>query len=277
MIRKTFAGIGRCVSDAIFPGICAACGRLIKPGSKVSRTDPIDTHGLLPETVFRLVMDEYLCPCCIEDFTPLRSPYCSRCGEPFKSRHSGDHLCGDCITRKKHFLSARAFAVYDGAILKLIHAYKYKGRTRLAKPLAMLLYDTFVRHFSNSDIDTALAVPLHSKRLRKRGFNQALLMIRHLQSILQNTNRTGEPKITLGTEALVRSKDTLTQTGLERSRRIKNMKNAFAVKSFKQVAGKNVLLVDDVYTTGSTVEECARVLDNAGASGIYVLTLARAV
>lgn len=277
MIRKAFAGIGRSLSDAIFPGTCAACGKLIEPGSNVSEADLIDTHGLLPETVFRRVMDEYLCPCCIEDFTPLRSPYCSRCGEPFKSKHAGDHLCGDCITRKKHFLSARAFAVYDGAILKLIHAYKYKGRTRLAKPLAVLLYDTFVRHFSNSDIDTALAVPLHDKRLRSRGFNQALLMIRHWQNILQNTKRTAEPKITVGTGALVRSKNTVTQTGLERSRRIKNIKNAFAVKSFEQVAGKNILLVDDVYTTGSTVEECARVLDNAGAAGIYVLTLARAV
>lgn len=256
---------------------CAACGRLIDPDSSVSETDTADPAGLLPETVFRQVMKEHLCPYCLENFTPLPSPCCTKCGEPFKSRSDENHLCSDCITRKKHFLFARAFAVYDGAVLELIHTYKYKGKTRLAKPMAALLYDTFIRHFSKAGIDTAIAVPLHEKRLRNRGFNQALLMIRHWNKIVQNNTQPANPKITVETGALVRRKNTVTQTGLERTRRIKNIKNAFAVKSFDQIAGKNVLLVDDVFTTGSTVEECARVLDNAGAAGIYVLTLARAV
>ncbi|MFP4573015.1 MAG: ComF family protein [Desulfobacterales bacterium] len=277
MFPKSVVRIGRCVSNAIFPMTCAACGRLIDPGANVSQTETTDPAGLLPETVFRQTMKEHLCQSCLENFTPLRSPCCTRCGEPFKSRLGEDHLCSDCITRKKHFVFARAFAVYEGAILELIHTYKYKGRTRLAKPLAALLYDTFIRHFSKAGIDTAIAVPLHEKRLRNRGFNQAHLMIRHWHKILQDNTQRSNPEITVETGSLVRRKNTVTQTGLERSQRIKNIKNAFAVKSFEQIAGKTVLLVDDVFTTGSTVEECARVLDNAGAAGIYVLTLARAV
>ncbi|MFP4193543.1 MAG: ComF family protein [Desulfobacterales bacterium] len=277
MILKTAARIGRSLSDAVFPLTCAACGKLAGPGATGFENRTEIPAGLLSENVFQRVMRPHLCFDCLDDFTALDPPLCTKCGEPFKSRTSGAHLCGDCITRKKHFSCARAFAVYDGAILKLIHAYKYKGRTRLAKPLAELVYAGFNLHFSTRGIDTFLAVPLHKKRLRSRGFNQAHLILRHMLEILKNEGLTADAKITFDSDSLVRTRDTATQTGLERGRRIKNIKNAFELRDPEKIAGKNVLLVDDVFTTGSTCEECARVIDEGGAASVCVLTLARAV
>lgn len=277
MILKAVSRIGNSLSEALFPLRCAACGRLMEPGQADSQTRTDNLAGLSAENVFRLVMGLHLCSGCLDDFTALEPPYCTKCGEPFKSRTSRDHLCGDCITGKKHFSCARAFAVYDGAILKLIHAYKYKGRTGLAKPLAALVYAAFLRHFDSNGIDLTLAVPLHKKRLRSRGFNQAHLMIRHMIKASKNRGLPCHRKITFDTDTLVRCRNTATQTGLERRRRIKNMKNAFEVRSPEKIAGKNILLVDDVFTTGSTCEECARVLMKAGAASVFVLTLARAV
>lgn len=277
MIRKTAAKIGRSISDALFPLTCAACGRLIQTAGPRVKTDIADLPRISPESAFREVMNKCLCPSCLTDFAPIGTPYCTRCGEPFKSAADTDHLCSRCITRKRHFTRARSCAVYDGSVLKVIHAYKYRGRTRLAKPLGILLYLSYIRHFGTENIDTALPVPLHEKRLKSRGFNQALLMIRCWPEIEKNTGRPSGTEIKIETGAIVRSRNTATQTGLERSQRVKNIKNAFAVKSPERIKGKNVLLVDDVYTTGSTVGECGRMLADAGAAGVYVLTLARTV
>ncbi|MFW6081024.1 MAG: ComF family protein [Desulfosalsimonas sp.] len=277
MIRKAASELARSLSDALFPPVCCVCGGFIQVDSETGNPDPDYLAGLSPEIAFRHTMKACLCSFCIEDFTPVQSPWCTRCGEPFKSSADRVHLCKDCITRKKHFSIARACAVYEGSVLKLIHAYKYNGRTRLAKPLGILLYTSFLRHFAEIPIEMALAVPLHEKRLKMRGYNQSHLMILKWREIAENSCRHKDSKITVDTCSLVRHKNTATQTGLERRRRIKNMKNAFEVKYPDRIKGRNVLLVDDVFTTGSTVEECARVLARAGAAGVYVLTLARAV
>lgn len=277
MIRKAAAGLGRSLSDALFPPACCVCGAFIQKDTETGRQSAYKLARLSPEKAFRNIMKDCLCSFCIEDFTAVHAPSCTRCGEPFKSSADQGHLCGDCITRKKHFLFARACAVYEGSVLNLLHAYKYTGRTGLAKPLGILLYTAFIRHFSEMDIDTALAVPLHEKRLKSRGYNQSLLMILNWPQIAQKSGRHEDASITIDSRTLVRRKNTSTQTGLERSRRMKNIKNAFAVKCPERIKGRKVLVVDDVFTTGSTVEECARVLDRAGAAGVYVLTLARAV
>ncbi|MFP4650272.1 MAG: ComF family protein [Desulfobacterales bacterium] len=277
MIRKAAAGLGRSISDALFPPVCFACGAFIQKDTETGGPDPDKLVRLSPEKAFRHVMKDCLCSFCIEDFTAVQSPWCTRCGEPFKSSADQGHLCGDCITRKKHFSFARACSVYQGSVLNLLHAYKYTGRTGLAKPLGLLLFTSFIRHFSEMDIDTALAVPLHEKRLRSRGYNQSLLMILNWPEIAQKCGMHEYANIAIDTRTLVRRKNTATQTGLERSRRMKNIKNAFAVRCPERIKDRHLLLVDDVFTTGSTVEECARMLDNAGAAGVYVLTLARAV
>lgn len=140
-----------------------------------------------------------------------------------------------------------------------------------------MLYLAFIRHFDGKQIDTAVAVPLHYRRLRTRGYNQALLMLRHWPGFAEKNSNGGGLQIAIETDALIRRKNTASQTGLGLRERAKNMKNAFAVKSPGRITGKNILLIDDVYTTGSTSEECSRVLKRAGAAEVHILSLARAV
>ncbi|MBS3731824.1 MAG: ComF family protein [Desulfobacterales bacterium] len=277
MLGEAGLRLRQSVSDALFPKTCYACGNFIPVERRATGANPAELAGMPPKAAFYRVMHPYLCPACLTDYAPVDTPLCAKCGEPFKSRADADHLCGDCITHKKHFYRARACAVYDGALLNLIHAYKYQRRIGLAKPFGLLMYLEFIRHYSDADIDTVAAVPLHQRRLRSRGYNQTFLMIRRWPQMTRKNGISSSSRMGIDADMLVRRKNTATQTGLDRRTRIKNMKNAFVVKHPDRVAGKNVLLVDDVYTTGSTVEECARVLVRARAAGVFVLTLARAV
>ncbi|MFP3981665.1 MAG: ComF family protein [Desulfobacterales bacterium] len=277
MLAEAGLRVRQSISDALFPKTCYACGKFIPVERRAPEANPAELAGMPPKPAFYRVMHPYLCPACMTDYAPVGTPLCTRCGEPFESRADADHLCGDCIIRKKHFSRARACAVYDGALLNLIHAYKYQRRIGLAKPFGLLMYLEFMRHYSDADIHTVAAVPLHQRRLRRRGYNQAFLMIRRWPQMTRTNGKLPDFRMDIDADMLVRRKNTATQTGLDRRTRIKNMKNAFVVKHPDQVAGKNVLLVDDVYTTGSTVEECARVLVRAGAADVFVLTLARAV
>jgi ComF family protein len=163
---------------------------------------------------------------------------------------------------------ARAFGVYDGSLLEAIHRFKYTGKTPLSRPLSLLARETFCQFWGEKAIDLLIPVPLHVKRLRDRGFNQALLLAKRWAK-LEN--------LSLDPFALLRTRWTEPQTSLSRNERKKNIKGAFAVKEPESVRGERLLLVDDVYTTGATVNECARVLMNAGAEFVDVLTLARAV
>jgi ComF family protein len=163
---------------------------------------------------------------------------------------------------------ARASGVYDGTLMEAIHLFKYGKKTRLARPLGMLLQETFSRFWDNQWIDLIVPVPLHIERLRKRGFNQALLLFSKWAT---TEDIPYDPRV------LKRPKKTVPQTNLSRKERKKNVRGAFEICSPVAIKGKRIVLVDDVYTTGFTVNECARTLMNAGAAVVDVLTLARAV
>jgi len=193
------------------------------------------------------------------------------CGLQFVSRAGDDHRCGDCIAHPRPFLAARASGQYDGALMTAIHAYKYRGRIQLARPLGALLHLEFVRHFTGSGIDALIPVPLHRAKLRQRGFNQVLLMLDQWRKIDPGFKVPIEPGL------LVRTRKTEAQTGLGKKERRENIRNAFSVRDPSRVKGRSVLLVDDVYTTGATLEECAGTLVRAGAEAVYILTLARAM
>jgi ComF family protein len=166
------------------------------------------------------------------------------------------------------FTRARAAGIYDQTLRNAIHALKFKGRVRLAVPLGALLFDTFQHYWATGDIDVVAPVPLHRLRFRRRGFNQAYLLVRHW--VLP-----GETAVIR--DLLVRHRSTAPQTGLDRHQRRMNIKNAFSAGHPGQSAGKRVLLVDDVLTTGATVDACAGVLIKDGAKRVDVLTLARAL
>lgn len=231
------------------------------------------------ESAFRYLFAPFVCRDCLDNFDSLDSPLCLICGRPFAATSDTDHACGQCLTKKCPFFAARSCGVFSKTLMELIHAYKYNGRTRLAKPLSALLFQLFIGYDGFNDIDIVIPVPLHRHRLRERGFNQAYMMV----MLWPGLNKSGKFKtgfragFRINSSALVRKKKTESQTGLGRNDRIKNIKGAFSVKRPEAITDKNILVVDDVYTTGSTVSECASTLMKAGAAGAWVLTLARAV
>jgi ComF family protein len=245
---------------AIFPPRCLICNAYYNCREDFTGTgasDPVSDLTVL-----------YFCESCREGLLKIGPPFCSRCGVPFVSREGDNHTCSECLLEKKHYRRARAFGVYDGSLMEAIHLLKYRKKTSLSRPLSALARETFVQFWDINAIDLLVSVPLHVKRLRERGFNQAHLLIRRWAK---------QDGIPLDGLTLSRSRWTAPQTTLRRGERRKNIKGAFSVRHPKRIKGRKVLLVDDVYTTGATVNECARVLMKAGAEFVDVLTLARAI
>jgi ComF family protein len=229
--------------ELLFPSICHLCKEYIPNAGEVK-----------------------LCPECLAKAPPLLSPKCSCCGRQFESHIGEDHLCGPCTTDPPPFSSARAALLFEGSTRELIHQFKYSQRVLLRRPLGLLAasyLDDCAREFG---ADLIVPVPLHSKRLRQRGFNQAVL----LGEIF--SQRWG---VSLARNNLRRIRWTEPQVNLGAAERAANVKGAFALNEAKAIAGRKILLIDDVYTTGSTVKECCRVLLKAGAAEIGVLTVAR--
>ena len=166
--------------------------------------------------------------------------------------------------------------VYDQQAMAIIHRFKYAGKTQLARPFGGLLLNTFLRYWQDEAIDLILPVPLHRQKFRQRGFNQSYLMVDCWKTIAALNPLIAAHKHPRS-DVLSRNKATASQTGLGRQQRLKNVKGAFRVRLPETVHARKVLVVDDVYTTGATVNECARSLLEAGAAQVDVLTLARAI
>ena len=146
----------------------------------------------------------------------------------------------------------------------------------MVRPLSELLLTAFRLFWDKDSIDVVVPVPLHLKRLRKRGFNQAHLLIRNWQAI--TSQLPFDPSdLQVERDVLVRSVPTAPQSGLGRRQRAANIKDAFGLLDEAKIIDKRILLVDDVYTTGATVDECARLLLHHGAAHVDVLSLARAI
>ncbi len=234
----------RALVDFFFPPRCPLCGE-IQEGA-----------------------DPYLpCPACVSRIKRISHPLCSRCGKGFATEEGEDHLCSDCIPGKGNFHLARSFALYDGLVAEGISKFKYGGTTRLAKPLGSLLTSFADPEFSYRSYDRIIPVPLHPRRLRQRGYNQSLLLAREVSR---------KYLIPLDFTSLARVRPTPPQTRLSGAERRKNIRGAFAVQDPGPLVKTSVLLIDDVFTTGATVEECSKVLLRAGVNRVDVLTLARA-
>lgn len=267
---------------AFFPARCLACKSFFSPepkqGGHLFENSCQDEFLFVSskKAVFEDLIAPFLCTTCSANFLPVESPFCSSCGIMFKSREGDDHFCGECLESSKRFNIARAPGIYDHALLKVIHLLKYRGKIQLARPLGMLLFFSFIALWDEKNIDVVIPVPLHIKRLKQRGFNQALLLVKDW-GFFAKTFDIELSHLQLKRRFLVRNKWTEPQTGLDRKRRKANIKNAFRIRDAEKLDGKRVLLVDDVYTTGATANECSKVLLAAGARQVDVLTLARAM
>lgn len=188
----------------------------------------------------------------------LEEPLCRRCGAEAEHARAA---CG-CRTWLRHLARVRSAAAYDGCLEKAIHRFKYEGRRPLAGPLALLLAELLA--VDGIAAEAITWVPLHRGRLRSRGYNQAELLGRELARL------SGLPVL----EGLVRSRDTPPQVGLDRIRRRENVRDAFGWQGLG-LSRVSLLLVDDVATTGATLDACAAALRAAGAGPVIGLTVAR--
>jgi ComF family protein len=195
------------------------------------------------------------CPRCWESLRPVTPPLCTRCGIPGVTIEGE---CGRCRTGEHIFDFARSAVFFNDSAREIIHHLKYADRVSLARPIGRMLREILDREgFAGARL---IPVPLHRSRERARGFNQAELIAREL----------GLP---VDTRSIRRRKKTPTQTGLSRSERARNLSAAFELR--EDVEDVKVILVDDVFTTGATMNELAKVLKRGGASRVEVLTFAR--
>jgi len=246
-LRRTAEGL----FSVLFPSDCRLCGL---PLLNISR---------LP-----------VCPECLASIEPIRGKVCSICGERVLSSYAvcdddGFRRCPICRRIDRPFERAAAYGSYDGGLRELIHLLKFHG----VKPAADVLGRMLGEAIGKLDlVDKALVipVPLYRAKRRQRGFNQAELIAR---AAIKSS--AAHERLQLAPDALLRTRDTHSQIGLTSHQRRENLRGAFAVVRAAKVTGREVLLVDDVYTTGTTASECARVLRRAGASKVWVATVAR--
>ncbi|NCC21746.1 MAG: ComF family protein [Alphaproteobacteria bacterium] len=198
----------------------------------------------------------------------ISSPYCECCGRPFEFQMEAGMRCGECLSRTPPFARARAALAYDDASRELVLRFKHGDQTH-----AVLAFLPWIKRAGAellAEADILIPVPLHRWRLLRRRYNQAAVIARAL------SRETG---IAASLDALVRSRHTPPQGHLRAKERAKNVRHAFEVgpSGRASVEGRNVILIDDVYTTGATVAECASALLKAGCRQVDVLTLARVV
>ncbi len=228
------------IAILIAPG-CAACAA------------PLDQPTLGP-----------VCAACWRAVVPITPPFCAQCGDPLPTWRVREHhaeRCPRCRRAPSAIARARAVGAYDGSLRAILHAFKYGKRQSLAAPLSGLMTDSAGSLLD--EVALVVPVPLHWRRRRGRGFNQAEALAKRL----------GKP----WQDALRRTRRTPSQTDLPAAQRHRNVRDAFALRRRAEVSGQVILLVDDVATTGATLEACAKVLRSAGAREVRALTVARVV
>ena len=230
------------LKELLFPPVCLVC----------------NTH-------MHDIQEMHLCQHCLAGFRFIVPPFCSACGERFVSREGTNHLCSTCLATPFSFSKARSLVSYNDHAARLIHSFKYGKRTAALSTFNAFWEKSGLKQ-EFSDIDLVVPVPLHLERLRWRGYNQALLLA---ELFFQDQKKKVDPFL------LIRIKNTPPQTGLSGRDRRKNLSGAFAVVHPESISSKKILLVDDVFTTGTTLSECAQSLMSLGALSVQALTLAK--
>jgi len=208
-----------------------------------------------------------ICASCLALAKRIEPPFCRRCSLPFAGQLDDQIACGYCQDLKFHFVSAVAACRAEGLVRDCIHRLKYKRELYYLPHLGNWLVAAGKSSVNWAAVDAIVPVPLHPVKQRDREFNQAELLARHLG------REFGKPVITTGVR---RVKETPTQTKLDAAARRMNLRGAFATGRGR-VTGLRLVLVDDVFTTGATLDSCASLLVSQGAAAVMALTVARGI
>ncbi|MBU1086165.1 MAG: ComF family protein [Candidatus Omnitrophica bacterium] len=236
--------ITRGVFDLIYPRLCVFC-----------RSKLYTSH------------DYNICAVCAAEIKPIKVPFCLKCGTSLDQisqiRYNG---CGKCANKQYYFDQVLSACKYKGMLKHCIHLFKYKRKRKTKNILSDILIRFLQANFCPENIDLITAVPLHRHKLRERGFNQSELIAAKISSFFKIENSFNN---------LCRIKKTVSQVTLTAKQRQLNTTGAFSCKQPGEFKNKRILLVDDIFTTGSTLNECARVLKQSGAKKVTCLTIAR--
>lgn len=203
----------------------------------------------------------YICNPCWNEIDYIQPPWCEICGIP-----NTENLCGPCATKPPRFGKLRTIAAYDSTLQQAIHLFKFNKRSALSHTLKQLILENIPIDLNLSDYDYVIPVPIHKVRLRERGFNQSTLISKGIAKVVG---------ISVLEDVLIRQKNTSPQSSLDREARQNNIKGAFKLRDADKIRDKQILVFDDVFTTGATIREVVNVLWDADPSEIDVLTLAR--
>lgn len=239
-MRRFFHGL----LDIIFPPVCLACRRKLST----------------------LSADKAVCPGCWGTIKKNTPPFCYSCGRHLDIKRSAKNICPGCMSKPLHFDRAVSPCRYDGIVKELIHEFKYKHKLRLGGTLSGMMIDFIKDYDVPMDlVDIIIPMPLHGSRLREREFNQSEVLSGYISREFNKNLLTG---------SLIRRRMTKTQTGLETEERFSNVQGCFAIRQPETIVKKNILLVDDVLTTGATASEAALTLKKQGAGVVFVITAA---
>lgn len=233
IIKKWFCGC----ADLLYPRCCPVCDQIVLPKG------------------------ELICPGCVKQLSPVKNPACKRCGKEIISAQ--EEYCPDCVWHTRTFDSGMALLNYNKAARHSMAQIKYKNKREYLDFYAQAIWRRFEKQIRYIGADALVPVPVHSSRRRQRGFNQALELANRLEKLSKIPSRP---------EWLVRTKKTNPQKNLTPSERFANLRQAFEAGSVPGSV-RCVILVDDIYTTGSTAEACARVLKQAGVETVHVLSI----
>jgi ComF family protein len=254
VLRSTAAATLDSLISVIFPADCRVCGL------------PLAGFTLLP-----------VCSSCWNDLPAQSGPLCTLCGEALHRDPpvpGAETLCRPCRITPPDFAKAVAHGIYQDKLRSLLHLLKYDGMEPLGTRLGALLADP-VLAIPDLPPDLLLVpVPLYRGKRRSRGFNQSELLTRGLKHALRQ--RRPAMRIQIASPLLVRQRATESQAGLSPHQRRANVRGAFFVPTPASIQGRNILLIDDIYTTGATARACSTTLRRAGAASVWVATVARA-
>ncbi len=241
------------LKDIIYPEICPICGDIIPAAKRAAyHKDKYDLSACYSGLV---------CDSCLARLNFVTKPYCSKCGKPLSEASS--ELCSDCLTHARGFVQCRALLRYDECMRDIMADIKYNGKREYLKLFGLLAADRLKVWLTETNINCLIPVPIHESRLIKRGYNQSELLCMHISELTC---------IPVRRDIIIREKKTAAQKELTADERLLNLQNAFKpVKKLPQ--GTTALIVDDIYTTGSTMEACTECLKAAGARAVYGLTI----
>ncbi|MFC1755517.1 ComF family protein [Thermoproteota archaeon] len=237
-------GVIETIINLVYPALCVSCKRPNHQSESI----------------------RYLCSNCYLSISRHTPPFCVKCGRGLKElRHIHNSICGECLERHYNFDQAWSVCNYDGIIKSLIHAFKYKQKLHY-KIIFGRLFDEFLTAFKVlRDVDLIIPIPLHAVRLREREYNQSYIIA---QSVSQILNKP------VTTHALERWRNTKPQVDLDENKRETNINGCFRLRNAVELKEKSILLIDDVFTTGTTLSEAAKALKSCKPSRISCLTLA---